>query len=78
MAALAVKAGTDFPLEALEQILQQRLKLALVRQCVQLHAVVARVAPATPEMQQQIQMAVQAALLQLPLTAVNILPLYIF
>ena len=78
LAALAAKAGTDFPLEALEQILQQRLKLALVRQCVRLRAVVAWVAPAIPEMQQQIQMAVQAARLQLPLTAVNILQLYIF
>lgn len=31
MAELAALAGADFPMEAMEQILMQRLKLALVR-----------------------------------------------
>ena len=34
LAELAAKAGTDFPPEALEELLLQSLKTALVRQCV--------------------------------------------
>ena len=34
LVALAVKAGTDFPPEALAKILLQSLKTALVRHCV--------------------------------------------
>ena len=70
--------GADFPPEAMEQILWQHLKLAPVRQCVELHAVVASAATATPEMQQPIRLVVQAARLTLILMAVNILPLYSF
>ena len=34
LAELAAKAGTDFPPEALEELLLQSLETALVRQCV--------------------------------------------
>lgn len=68
MAALAAKAGTDFPPEALEQILLQSLKIALVRQCIQLHVAAAKAAPATPEMQQLIRPAAQAVVFGLPVT----------
>ena len=78
MAELAALAGADFPMEAMEQILMQRLKLALVRQCVELQAGVASAALATPEMLQLIQQVAKAAGLTLILMAVNILPLYSF
>ena len=78
MAELAAKAGTDFPPEAMEKILWQHLKLAPVRQCVELQAGVASAALATPEMLQLIQQVAKAAGLTLILMAVNILPLYSF
>ena len=68
-AAQAAKVGTDFPPEALAKILLRSLKAALVQQCVQLHAVAAKAALATLETQRPIQLAVQAALLRLPLPA---------
>ena len=61
MAALAAKAGTDFPPEALEEILLQSLKTVMVRRCIQLHVAAAKAAPVTPEMLQLIQLAAQAA-----------------
>ena len=78
LVAPVAKAGADSPPEALEQILRQHLKLALVRQCVELHAWVAVVAPATLEMQQPIQLVALVAGLTPTLTVVNILPLYSF
>lgn len=63
----------DFPLEALEQILMQCLKIALVRQCVELHVTAAKAALATPEMLQLIQLAVQVARLTITLMVVNIM-----
>lgn len=76
--AKAAKAGTDFPPEALEQSLKQSLKLALVQTCIELRAMAAKAALATPEMQQLIQLAVQAALLTLTFIVVNIIKLYSF
>ena len=78
LAELAAKAGTDFPPEALEELLLQSLKIALVRQCVKLYAEAAMAALATPEMQQQIQLAVQAAMSAITLMVVNIILLYSF
>ena len=71
--AKAAKAGADFPPEAMEQILRQRLKLALVRQCVELNATVALAVEATPETLQPIRLAVQAAQLTITLMVVNII-----
>ena len=53
----------DLPLEALEEILLQRLKIALVQYCVRLHAMVAKAALATSEMMQPMQLVVQVAML---------------
>ena len=50
LVALAAKAGTDFPPEAPEKTLLRGLKIALVRQCVQLHVSEEVAAPATLEM----------------------------
>ena len=75
---LAVKAGTDFPPEALEELLLQSLKIALVRQCVKLYVEAAEAVMVTPEMQQQIQLAVQAAMSAITLMVVNIIILYSF
>ena len=63
LAALAVKAGTDSPLEALEVVLLHSLKVALVRHCVQLYALVAKAVPAMLEMKQLIRLVAQVALL---------------
>lgn len=63
LAALAVKAGTDSPLEALEGVLLHSLKVALVRHCVQLYALVAKAVPAMLEMKQLIRLVAQAELL---------------
>ena len=78
LAELAAKAGTDFPPEALEELLLQSLKIALVRQCVKLYVEAAMAALVTPEMQQQIQLAVQAAMSAITLMVVNIILLYSF
>lgn len=69
-----VQAVQDLQLEAMAKILLHSLKVALVRHCVRLHAVVAKVALATPEMMQPIRLVVQAALLRLPLTMPYIQP----
>lgn len=61
LAELAAKAGTDFPPEAPEELLLQSLKVALVRHCIRLHVAAAKVAPATPETLQLIQLVAQAA-----------------
>ena len=71
-------AVQDLLLEALEMILLHYLEIALVQQCMKLHAMVAKAAPATLEMQQPIRLVVQAALLALTLLAVNIITLYSF
>lgn len=78
LAELVAKAGTDFPPETLEELLLQSLKIALVRQCVKLYAEAAMAALVTPEMQQQIQLAVQAAMSAITLMVVNIILLYSF
>ena len=67
-AALAAKAVTDFPLEALEEILLQSLKTVMVRRCVRLPVAAAKAAMATPETQPPIRPVVQVALLRLPTT----------
>ena len=72
------KVGTDFPPEALEEILLQSLKIVLVRQCVQLRVAAAEAVRVTHETQQQIQLAVQAAQLTITLMVVNIIILYSF
>ena len=58
----------DLPLEALEEILLQSLKTALVQQCVKLHVAAVKVAPATLEMQQLIQLVAQEAVFRLSVT----------
>ena len=60
-AALAAKAGTDFPPEAPEELLLQSLKVALVRHCIRLHVVAAKAALATPETLQPTRLVAQAA-----------------
>ena len=61
MVVEAVKAVQDLPLEPLEEILSQSLKIALVQHCVQLHARAVKAAPATLEMQQLIRLVVKVA-----------------
>ena len=61
LVAEAVKAVQDLPLEPLEAILLQSLKIALVQHCVRLHARAVKAAPATPEMLQLIQLVVKVA-----------------
>lgn len=74
LVALAVKAGTGSPLEAMAKILLRSLKAALVRYYVRLHVVVAMAALATPEVLQPIQLVAQVALLRLQLTMPYIQP----
>lgn len=71
LAELAAKAGTDFPPEALEEILLQSLKTVVVRQCVRLHAMVVAAVPATHETLQPIRQAASAAMLRLPITTTH-------
>ena len=59
--AKAVKAVQDLPLEPLEEILLQSLKIDLVQHCVRLHARAVKAAPATLEMQQLIRLVVKVA-----------------
>ena len=68
LAELAAVAGTDFPPEALEEILLQSLKTVMVRRCIQLHVAAAKAAPATPETQRPIQLAAQAVVFGLQVT----------
>ena len=69
LVALAAKAGTDFPPEAQEKTLLRGLKIALVRQCVQLHVSEEVAAPATLEMLQPMRLAATAELFLITLTA---------
>ena len=57
----AVKAVQDLPLEPLEEILSQSLKIDLVQHCVRLHARAVKAAPATLEMQQLIRLVAMVA-----------------
>ena len=59
--AKAVKAVQDLPLEPLEAILLQSLKIALVQHCVRLHARAVKAVPVTLEMQQLIRLVVKVA-----------------
>ena len=59
--AKAVKAVQDLPLEPLEEILSQSLKIVLVQHCVRLHARAVKAALATPEMLQLIRLVVKVA-----------------
>lgn len=71
LAELAAKAGTDFPPEALEEILLQSLKTVVVRQCVRLHAMVVAAVTATHETLQPIRQAASAAMLRLPVSTTH-------
>ena len=57
----AVKAVQDLPLEPLEAILLQSLKIALVQHCVRLHVRAVKAVPVTLEMQQLIRLVVKVA-----------------
>ena len=59
--AKAVRAVQDLPLEPMEEILSQSLKIALVQHCVRLHARAVKGALATPEMLRLIQLVVKVA-----------------
>ena len=61
MVVKAVKAVPDLPLEALEAILLQSLKIDLVQHCIRLHARAVKAVPVTLEMQQLIRLVVKVA-----------------
>ena len=59
--AKAVKVVQDLPLEPLEAILLQSLKIDLVQHCVRLHARAVKAVLVTLEMQQLIRLVVKVA-----------------